>query len=99
MPHGWSSAQISNSKLIPGDLPFDHHGDYRISPITFILSEPVATYENMPYGWSLIEMGNSKYHPGGCFSTKMKQICLCSRYCNMDGFFWNLTCRLVWGTT
>jgi hypothetical protein len=26
------------------------HGDYRTSPIVFILSEHVAMYDNMPYG-------------------------------------------------
>jgi hypothetical protein len=27
-----------------------HHGDYRTSPIVFILSEHVAMYDNMRYG-------------------------------------------------
>ena len=40
-------------------LPIHHHGDYRISPIVFTLSEHVAMYDNMP--------------PGGCFY-KHKQI-------------------------
>jgi hypothetical protein len=30
-------------------LPIHHHSDYRTSPIVFILSEPVAMYDNMPY--------------------------------------------------
>ena len=31
-------------------LPIHYHGDYRTSPIVFILSEHVAMYDNMPYG-------------------------------------------------
>ena len=31
-------------------LPIRHHGDYRTSPIVFILSEHIAMYDNMPHG-------------------------------------------------
>ncbi len=63
-------------------LPLHHHGNYRISPIVFILSEHVTKYENMPYGRSLAEIRNSKWlfqHENSALDSP-----------NMDGFFLNL---------
>ena len=36
-------------------LPVDHHGDYRISHIVYLLGENVAKYKNMSYGCDLLK--------------------------------------------
>ncbi len=61
-------------------LHIHHHGDYRTSPIVFILSEHIAMYDNLPYGSNLAKIGNSKWPPGGSLSKKTMYICICSGF-------------------
>ncbi len=74
--------KIGNSRWLPGTfLPIDHHGNYRITPIVFILSEHVAKYEYMPYGWSLVKIGYSKWPPEGCLRMKTIHIGIYFGFC------------------